>query len=289
MIRLAIQKKGRLTEGTLNLLRRGGIEFDINGQGLVTACKNFPMELLHLRDEDIPEATNLGFANAGVVGENVLNEIEIGHGQSITKRVLKLPFAECRLSIAVSKSMRIENISELDGKKIATSYPNILSDFSKKNNLKIEIVNLAGSVELASRLQMSDAIFDIVSSGETLRSNDLREFYNVDSVSPLLIASKKMDSSMASLFDELLLRFQSAIKSQSSRYILMNAPKSALDNIIKLLPSLDAPTIMELCTDLNKVAIHTVVPQSSIWELIRKLKLTGASGIIVLPIEAEVY
>lgn len=288
MLRIAIQKKGRLTNGTLDLLKRGGLIFENSGMSLVTPCQNFPLELLHLRDEDIPEAIRSGAANIGVVGENVLNEFELGLEKTVCQRILSLPFAQCRMSLALPNGMQIENIKDLDGLRVATSYPNILKDFAQKNSIRLFPIVLAGSVELATRLNMSDVIFDIVSTGETIRLNGLREFYRISDISPQLVSSLELSLLEKDLLKDLLVRIQSAITSQMSRYLMLNAPKNSLDKIISILPSIDAPTVMELSTDLNKVAVHAVVPQNIIWELIGQLKAVGATGLLILPIEAEV-
>lgn len=288
MIKLAIQKKGRLTSGTLDILKRGGFEFEDKSSGLINPCKNFPLELLLLRDEDIPEAVETGAADLGIVGGNILDEfISLNRNSSLVSR-LSLPFSSCRLSIGIPNSFLIESLNDLKNCKIATSYPGILKRFSDENNLGLIAVILNGSVEIATSLKMADGIFDLVSTGETLKQNSLREFYQVNSYSPVVISGRKVSDFKNQSISEILTRMQSAVVSATSRYLVFNVSKSKLDEITKSLPAIDGPTLMEIATDANKVAIHTVVQKKDLWSVISKIKSLGASGILSFPVEVQI-
>lgn len=287
MLKLAIQKKGRLTTGTLELFKRAGFEFEDKSSGLINPCKNFPIELLLLRDEDIPEAVSTGAADLGIVGENVLEEFLANNSAAELNLRMKFPFSTCRLSIGVSKSSSIETIQELRNLKVATSYPAILRKFSLENDLNLTPVILNGSVEIAISLGMSDAILDIVSTGETLKQNSLREFYQVLDCSPALVSGLSLNDVQKQEVEELLMRLQSVVQSLTTRYLVFNAPKSSLEHILAVVPSIDSPTLMELANDLNKVAIHTVVEKKDLWKVITTVKGLGATGLLSFPIEAR--
>lgn len=288
MLKLAIQKKGRLTTGTMDILKRGGFEFEEKSSGLINPCKNFPLELLLLRDEDIPEAVATGAADIGIVGENILDEFLANNTKSPLSKLMALPFSSCRLSIAVPVKTSFESLEDLKDLKIATSYPGILNRFSEENNLKLTPVILNGSVEIATSLGMCDGIFDIVSTGETLKQNSLREFYQVANYSPVVVAGKQFSVPKKEELSELITRMQSAVLSLTSRYLVFNVSKSKLDDILENIPSIDGPTLMELANDANKVAIHTVVQKKDLWNVIARVKGMGASGILSFPVEAQI-
>lgn len=288
MLRLAIQKKGRLTSGTMDILSRGGLDFEEKSSGLINPCKNFPIELLLLRDEDIPEAVQTGAADLGIVGGNILDEFLAAKEETVLEKQLTLPFSSCRLSLAVPLKAAYESLEDLKSMRIATSYPGILKRFSDANNLKLIPVILNGSVEIATSLGMCDGIFDIVSTGETLKQNSLREFYRVESFSPVLISGKKLTAPKQDELSELLIRIQSAVQSLTSRYLIFNVSKSRLEEILKNLPSIDGPTYMDIANDYSKAAIHTVVQKKDLWNVIAAVKALGATGILSFPVEAQI-
>ncbi len=288
MLRLAVQKSGRLTRGALDLLKRGGFEFEEKSTGLINPCKNFPLELLLLRDEDIPEAVSAGAADLGIVGSNVLEDYELRGPAERAERLLSLPFSSCRLSLAVPTKCGFEVLTDLKGKRIATSYPSILAHFSEAHDLSLLPVLLNGSVEVAPALGLSDGIFDLVSTGETLKQNNLREFYKVLECNPLLISRPLGRGAKAGLRDALISRLNSAINSQTNRYLVFNAPKSNLDSILRDLPSIDGPTLMELANDFSKVAIHTVVKKDQLWKTISAIQALGATGVLSFSMEAQI-
>ena len=280
MLTLAIQKSGRLSEKTLSLLKDCGIEFNNGGTvKLKTVSKNFPLTLLFLRDDDIPECVDDEIADAGIVGENIYFE---------KKKPLiveeKLGYAKCRLSIAVPRNESFNSVQDLNDKKIATTYPNILKTFLRENKINAVIHEINGSVEIAPGIGLSDAIFDIVSTGSTLLSNGLKEVYTVTTSEAVLVKNKKLTSEKERLLEKLLFRIRSVNKAHANKYILLNAPDKAIDKICDILPGIKSPTIMPLAQE-GWSSIHSVIQQDDFWEIIEQLKYAGAEGILVIPIE----
>ncbi|MGV3640127.1 MAG: ATP phosphoribosyltransferase [Adhaeribacter sp.] len=279
MIRLAIQKSGRLSEDSLNLIRECGISFINSSLKLKTEATNFPLEILFLRDDDIPGYVADGVADIGIVGENVL--VEAGHQQLLMQ---KLGFSKCRLSIAVPKSAEYNSISDLDGKNLATSYPNLLQSFLDGQGVKAHIHTISGSVEIAPSIGLADAICDIVSSGSTLISNGLREVERVFKSEAVLIANPSLSEEKNDILAQLLFRIKSVQKAQKAKYILLNAPNHAIETIKSLLPGMKSPSILPLA-DEGWSSVHSVVNEDDFWDIIEKLKDAGAQGILVVPIE----
>ena len=279
MIRLAIQKSGRLSEDSLNLIRECGISFINSSLKLKTEATNFPLEILFLRDDDIPGYVADGVADIGIVGENVL--VEAGK-QELS--VEKLGFSKCRLSIAVPKSEEYTHISDLAGKNFATSYPNLLQAYLNEQGVQAHIHTISGSVEIAPSIGLADAICDIVSSGSTLISNGLREVERVFKSEAVLIANKALSAEKEQILNQLLFRIQSVRKAQKAKYILLNAPNNSIEQIKSLLPGMKAPSILPLA-EAGWSSVHSVVNEDDFWEIIEKLKEAGAQGILVVPIE----
>lgn len=279
MIRLAIQKSGRLSEDSLNLIRECGISFVNSSLKLKTEATNFPLEILFLRDDDIPGYVADGVADIGIVGENVL--VEAGQQELLKQR---LGFSKCRLSIAVPKSAEYNSIADLDGKNLATSYPNLLQAFLDEKGVKANIHTISGSVEIAPSIGLADAICDIVSSGSTLISNGLREVERVFKSEAVLIASPNLTAEQMQVLNQLLFRIQSVQKAQKAKYILLNAPNESIEKIKALLPGMKSPSILPLA-DEGWSSVHSVVNEDDFWEIIEKLREAGAQGILVVPIE----
>ncbi len=280
MITVAIQKSGRLSEKSLKLLNEAGIYLD-NGshKRLLTRAQNFPLQVLFLRDDDIPESVSDGVADIGIVGYNVVEEKD-----KPIALVERLGFARCRLSIAVPKQMNYTNRHQLNGLRIATSYPNILRKFLEQNKINASIHEISGSVEVAPGIGMSDAIFDIVSTGSTLISNGLKEVETVIESEAVLIANPDLPHEKKQLLNKLLFRIRAVQKAQRYRYILLNAPQEAVETISEILPGMKSPTVMPLA-EKGWVSIHSVIQEDEFWEIIEKLKQAGAQGILVVPIE----
>ena len=279
MIRLAIQKSGRLSEDSLNLIRECGISFINSSLKLKTEATNFPLEILFLRDDDIPGYVADGVADIGIVGENVLVETA---NQDLT--VEKLGFSKCRLSIAVPKSVEYNSIQDLQHKNLATSYPKLLQAYLDEHGVQANIHTISGSVEIAPSIGLADAICDIVSSGSTLISNGLREVERVFKSEAVLIASPNLTNEKKQILDQLLFRIQSVKRAQKVKYILLNAPNHALDQIKALLPGMKSPSILPLA-DEGWSSVHSVLNEDDFWEIIQKLRDAGAQGILVVPIE----
>jgi len=279
MLRIAIQSKGRLNEESLGLLSEIGIDFDDAKRKFLSKAPNFPMEVLYLRDDDIPGIVSNGTANLGIVG---LNEVEErGYPVEI---VAKLGFGGCRISLALPKTVDYTGLEWFNGKKIATSYPNILGRFLKENGINAEIEVITGSVEIAPAAGIADAIFDIVSSGSTLVSNGLREVEKVFFSEAVLISNGKLDDDQKAVLEEIIFRLESARVSKDKKYLLMNLPESAIEEAIKILPAMRSPTVMPLAAK-GWVSLHSVVDSSDLWEKIRALKAIGAEGILVLNVD----
>ena len=279
MLRIAVQSKGRLYEDTMALLAEADIRINSTKRTLLVTSPDFPLEVLYLRDDDIPQSVATGVADIGVVGENEF--VERGEDAEIIQR---LGFSKCRLSLAVPKQDDYQGKEWFNGKKIATSYPNILRKYLKENNLDADIHVITGSVEISPGIGLADAIFDIVSSGSTLVSNNLREVEVVMKSEALLIGNKNLSEEKKQILEQMLFRFEAVRQAEGKKYVRMNAPKAHLQEIINVLPGLKSPTIIPLADD-EWCSVHTVLAQKRFWELIGKLKEMGAQGILVTPIE----
>lgn len=279
ILRLAIQRKGRLSEDSLSLIKETGIKFN-NGSGkLKSKARNFPIEFLFLRDDDIPDYVADGVADIGIVGENVA--IEKGKNIDTVKR---LGFSKCRLSLAIAKEIDYQGLEYFQNASIATSYPKILQDFLDKNSLSAEIHEISGSVEIAPSIGLASAVCDIVSSGSTLLSNGLKEVKTILHSEAVIIGNQGMSTGKKSILDKLLFRIESVQKGNNNKYILLNAPNEKLDDIVQLLPGMRSPTVVPLA-DKNWSSIHSVINEDEFWEVIEKLRDAGAEGILVVPIE----
>lgn len=279
MLRIAVQSKGRLYEDTMNLLKETGIKIGSNKRTLLVQSSNFPLEVLFLRDDDIPQTVADGVADVGIVGENEF--VERNENADIVKR---LGFSKCRISLAIPKAVDYHGVDWFNGKKIATSYPNILSSYLKKNNVKTDIHVIQGSVEIAPGIGLADGIFDIVSSGSTLISNNLKEVEVVMQSEALLIGNKNLTDEKKAILDDLLFRVESVLIAEDKKYVRMNAPKANLEEIVKVLPGLKSPTIIPLA-DQDWCSVHAVLDEKHFWEIVGQLKALGAEGILVTPIE----
>ena len=281
-LRIAVQKSGRLTDKTLNLLEGIGLQFDDYKRSLLVKCRNFDVELLLIRDDDIPEYVEDGVCDLGFVGANTIAEDEA----DVT--ILRgLDYGVCRLSAAVPKNGS-QKIEDLAGKKIATSYPVLTRKFFESKGVDVQVITLSGSVEIAPRLEIADAITDLVSTGGTLKANGLVEIENIfDSETQLVQTNKPLSEGKQKLIEKILQRIEGYKKAAESRYIMMNAPESAVPTIKKIIPSLKSPTVMPLA-DNGMVAIHTVIPLTTFWDVMESLKDAGATGIVMLPIESMI-
>lgn len=279
MLRIAVQAKGRLFEETMALLEESDIKLSTTKRTLLVQSSNFPVEVLFLRDDDIPQSVATGVADLGIVGEN-----EFVERQEDAEIIKRLGFSKCRLSLAMPKDIEYPGLSWFNGKKIATSYPGIFNAFMKSNGVKAEVHVITGSVEVAPGIGLADAIFDIVSSGSTLVSNRLKEVEVVMRSEALLIGNKNMSKEKKEILDELLFRMDAVKTAEDKKYVLMNAPKDKLEDIIAVLPGMKSPTVMPLAQD-GWCSVHTVLDEKRFWEIIGKLKALGAEGILVLPIE----
>lgn len=279
MLRIAVQSKGRLFDDTMHLLAEADIKISATKRTLLVQVSNFPLEVLYLRDDDIPQSVATGVADLGVVGENEF--VERGEPADIVSR---LGFSKCRLSLAIPKDIDYPGLSWFDGKKIATSYPGILGKFMEEHGIHADIHVITGSVEISPGIGLADAIFDIVSSGSTLVSNNLREVEVVMQSEALLIGNANMDADKRKTLQEMLFRFEAVRSAEDKKYVRMNAPKAHLDEIVSVLPGLKSPTIIPLADD-EWCSVHTVLDQKRFWEIIGKLKELGAQGILVTPIE----
>lgn len=279
MLRIAIQSKGRLNEESTAMLREIGISIDDSKRKFLSNARNFPLEVLYMRDDDIPGIVANGTADLGIVG---LNEVaEKGFDVKIIK---KLGFGGCRISLAIPKSADYQGPQWFNGKKIATSYPKILAEFLEENNIKAEVEVITGSVEIAPAAGIADAIFDIVSSGGTLVSNGLVEVEKVFFSEAVLIANNSITEEEQVVIDDMLFRIDSAIFSRDKKYILMNLPEASVEEAAKILPSMRSPTIMPLAAK-GWCAMHSVVEEAALWEKVAQLKAIGAEGILVLNID----
>lgn len=279
MLRIAVQSKGRLYDDTMNLLSEAGIKVNPSKRTLLVQSSNFPIEVLFLRDDDIPQCVADGVADIGVVGENEFEE-----RQEDAVIVDRLGFSRCRLSLAIPKAEAYEGLTWFNGKKIATSYPGILRRFLDKNGIQADIHVITGSVEVSPGIGLADAIFDIVSSGSTLVHNNLKEVEVVMQSEALLIGNRSLDDGKQSIVNELLFRIHAVRAAQDKKYVMMNVPKDRLNDIIAVLPGIKSPTVIPL-SESDWCAVHTVLDEERFWEIINKLKELGAQGILVTPIE----
>ncbi len=282
-LRIAVQKSGRLTDKTLNLLDGIGLKFDDYKRSLLIKCLNFDVELLLIRDDDIPEYVEDGVCDLGFVGANTVAEDEA----DVT--VLRgLGYGVCRLSLAVPKNGNINKPADFAGKKVATSYPVLTRKYFESQGVDVDIITLSGSVEIAPRLEIADAISDLVSTGGTLKANGLEELVNIfDSETQLIQTNKPLSDGKKHLIEKILQRIEGYKKAAESRYIMMNAPQESVPKIKEIIPSLKSPTVMPLA-DNGMVAIHTVIPLSTFWDVMEQLKEAGATGIVMLPIESMI-
>ena len=278
-LRLAIQKSGRLSEKSLELLKAAGVRIDNYSRQLLVKAQNFDLEILFLRDDDIPEYVQDGVADIGIVGENVILEAE-----KDLNIIEKLGFGRCRLSLAVPKQFKYESLSDLEGKNIATTYPVILEKYLSENNVKANIHKISGAVEITPNINLAEAIFDIVSTGSTLISNGLKEVEQAIKSEAVLVSTKNLSEEKKVLLDQILFRIRSVNLAKNNKYILLNAPNDSLDKITALLPGIKSPTILPLAME-GWSSIHTVIEEDDFWERIEKLKNAGAQGILVVPIE----
>lgn len=279
MLRIAVQSKGRLYEDTISLFQEAGIKISSSKRTLLVQSPNFPIEILFLRDDDIPQTVANGVADLGVVGENEF--LERDEDALIIKR---LGFSKCRLSLAIPKSETYNGIEWFNGKKIATSYPGILSKFMKDKGVDVDMHVITGSVEIAPGIGLADGICDIVSSGSTLISNNLKEVEVVIKSEALLIGNKNLSEEKREILDELIFRIDAVKAAEDKKYVLMNAPTSKVKDIIEVLPGIKSPTVMPLATE-GWSSIHTVLDEKCFWQIIGKLKSLGAEGLLVQPIE----
>jgi ATP phosphoribosyltransferase len=279
VLRIAIQKSGRLYEDSVQLLKECGIELRNVKDRLRTVSENFPIEVFFLRDDDIPEYVEDGVADIGIVGQNVLAE-----KNRKVDTVEALGFGKCRLSIAVPKSVVYEGVASLEGKRIATSYPHLVKSFLAENKVTASIHEISGSVEIAPGIGLSDVIVDLVSSGGTLFMNGLKEAEIILESQAVLVARKNLDEEKIAILEKLLFRIRSVKKAKKSKYVLMNAPNDQLENIIALLPGMRSPTILPLAKE-GWSSVHSVLSEDMFWEIIENLKAAGAEGILVVPIE----
>ncbi|HIY48794.1 MAG TPA: ATP phosphoribosyltransferase [Candidatus Barnesiella excrementavium] len=279
MLRIAIQSKGRLYDESMALLEESGIKLPGGKRTLLVPARNFPVEVLFLRDDDIPESVASGVADVGIVGLNEVLEKRCPVGV-----LKKLGFGRCRLSLAIPQDIDYPGRDWFTGKKIATSYPGILSDYLHRNGIEADIHVITGSVEIAPGIRLADAIFDIVSSGSTLVSNRLKEVEQVVESEAVLIGTDSLSGEKQEILDELIFRFESVQAADDKKYILMNVPQTKLDDVLAVLPGIKSPTVMPLA-DPAWCSVHTVLDEKRFWEIINRLKAAGAEGIVVLDIE----
>ncbi len=279
MLRIAVQSKGRLFDDTMYLLAEADIKVPSSKRTLLVQSTNFPLEVLFLRDDDIPQSVASGVADIGIVGANEYAE----RGEDV-QIISHLGFSKCRLSLAIPKACNYQGLEWFSGKKIATSYPNILRKYMNSKGIKTDIHVINGSVEISPGIGLADGIFDIVSSGSTLVSNNLKEVEVVMNSEALLVANWQMDEEKHKILNEVLFRFDAVKQAEDKKYVRMNAPKDRIEDIINVLPGLKSPTIIPLA-DEKWCSIHTVLDQKRFWEIIGKLKEMGAQGILVTPIE----
>lgn len=281
-LKIAIQKSGRLSEKSLDLLKECGIKLWNGGLQLKAEAKNFPVEMLFLRDDDIPQYVEQGVADVGILGEN-----EVWEKDKNVAIVKKLGFANCKLSLAIPKDETYTDLSYFQNKRIATSYPGILKRFFSEKEINVTIEEIGGSVEIATGIGLADAIFDIVSTGNTLIMNGLKEVDVVAKSEAVLIANKSLAADKQAILDKLLFRLKAVLSASENKYILLNAPDTSIPEICSILPGMKAPTILPL-TEKGWSSLHSVVKEDEFWDVIDKLKNLGAQGILIVPIEKMV-
>lgn len=281
-LRIAIQKSGRLNEDSLKILKEAGISIDNGKEQLKASARNFPLEVMYLRNGDIPQYLRDGVVDVAIIGENVLIE----KGKDIL-RGEKLGFSKCRVSLAVPKSAKFNGVKDFEGKKIATSYPNTVKEYLAKKGVTADLHIINGSVEIAPNIGLADAICDIVSSGSTLFKNNLKEVEVMLKSEAVLAISPQISNERKAVLEKLQFRLKSVLNARTSKYILLNAPNDKLDKIIKLLPGMRSPTVLPLA-EKGWSSIHTVINEERFWEVIDELKQNGAEGILVVPIEKMV-
>ncbi len=279
MIRIALQAKGRLNEESMMLLKESGIKIEESKRKLLSKSWNYPIEVLYLRDDDIPQAVSSGIADIGIVGFNEVSEKELD-----VQLLYQLGFGKCRLSLAIPKNEQYSGLEYFNGKKVATSYPKILSRFFADNNINCKIEQIAGSVEIAPSIGMTDAIFDIVSSGGTLVSNGLLEVEKVMESQAVLIGNKNIGEDKKEVVDQLIFRFEAILRSKGKKYMLVNIPNNKIDQALQIIPCMKSPTLLPLA-DKEWSAIHAVVDEDQIWEKTEQLKKIGAEDILILSME----
>ena len=278
-LKIAIQKSGRLYDDSVQLLKECGIDLRNVKDRLKTESDNFPLEVFFLRDDDIPQYVEDGVADIGIVGENVLFE-----KNKKAEIVERLGFGKCRLSVAIPRNQEYKGIQSLQGKRIATSYPYLVHEFLEKNNVKAEIHEISGSVEIAPGIGLADVVADLVSSGSTLLMNGLKEVEVIMQSQAVLIRNHALQPEVAKLLDKLLFRIRSVRKAKHNKYILLNAPNERLPEIIQLLPGMKSPTVLPLAHE-GWSSVHSVLSEDTFWDIIEQLKAAGAQGILVVPIE----
>lgn len=287
-IRIGVQKSGRLSERSLDLLARCGLTFEGGKDRLFIRCENFPLDLMLLRDDDIPEYVNDAVCDLGIVGFNMLEEKLLGRSPNPSNGVTilrKLGFGHCKLALAVPEVVKYSGLSFFQGLRIATSYPRSLRRFLAENKIDAEVIEISGSVEIAPALKIAEAVCDLVSSGATLRSNGLRPVETILESESVLVSTKALSPQKRIDIDRLLQRIEGVSLASQTKYIMMNAPRAAVAKIQSMLPGMEQPSIMPLGDDGDKVAIHAVSHETIFWETMEKLKKEGASSILVLPIE----
>jgi ATP phosphoribosyltransferase len=282
-LRIAIQTKGRLNEGSVRLMEEAGIHLIFGSRNLVSPAKNFPLEVLYLRDDDIPQTVAYGAADVGVVGEN-----EVLEKKEPVEIIKRLGFSKCRLSLAIPQQVEYPGPQWFQGKKIATSYPGILNDWLEKHQVKAEIHVINGSVEISPGIGLADAIFDIVSSGSTLVTNRLKEVEVAVTSEAVMIRNHNLSEAKLAILDELIFRLESVQRAEGKKYILLNAPDDKIAEISSILPGMKSPTVMPLAEE-GWSSVHSVIDENDFWEVIGKLKKAGAEGILVIPIEKMIF
>lgn len=280
-LKIAIQKSGRLTEDSVSLLRACGLEFEFQKLSLYSPCRNFDLDVLALRDDDIPEYVQDAVADLGIVGENIVHE-----KRAQVETIAELGYGHCRLTISVPQRSPIRSLKQLSRKRIATTYPATLRQFLRSEGLKAEVVELSGAVELAPTLDVADAICDIISTGTTAHVNGLRPLHAVLASEAVLIANRQTlkNPKKKLLVERLAIRISGSLQARGKRYMMMNAPTSAVPRLKRIIPSLKSPTVVPLAEE-GMVALHSVVPENVFWDVMERLKKAGASDIIVVPIE----
>jgi ATP phosphoribosyltransferase len=282
-LKIAIQKSGRLNEDSLKILKECGISIRNGLDQLRSTVDNFPMEVLYLRNSDIPQYLKDGVVDIAIIGENLLIE----KGSDSIEIIEELSFSKCRVSLAVPKTFKYESIEDLNGKKIATSYPNTLNKFLNKKGIKAELHQISGSVEIAPNIGLADGICDIVSSGNTLFKNNLKEVEVLHSSQAVLAVSSLISENKKEILRKLQFRLKSVLKARNSKYILMNVPNKKIENVISVLPGMRSPTVLPLA-EKGWSSIHTVIEKNKFWEVIDELKKNGAEGLLIVPIEKMV-